>query len=52
MFACAPAVRLHVRVLGAEQLLRAIDGEFLDDVDHLAAAVVAPAGIPLGVLVR
>ena len=45
-------VRLHVRVLRAEELLRAVDGQLLDLVDHLAAAVVAPAGIPLGVLVR
>ena len=45
-------VRLHVRVLGAEQRLRARDGERFDDVDVLAAAVVAPARIALGVLVR
>ena len=45
-------VRLHVRVLGAEQLLRAVDRGLLDLVDDLAAAVVAPAGIALGVLVR
>ena len=46
------AVRLHVGVLGAEELLRPIDGQLLDDVDVLAAAVVAPAGIALGILVR
>ena len=45
-------VRLHVGVVGAEQRLRAIDRELLDDVDVLAAAVVALAGIALGVLVR
>ena len=45
-------VRLHVRVLGAEELLRAVDRDLLDLVDDLAAAVVAPAGIALGVLVR
>ena len=45
-------VRLDVRVLRAEQLLRAVDRELLDLVDHLAAAVVAAAGIALGVLVR
>ncbi len=45
-------VRLDVRVLGAEELLRAVDRELLDLVDDLAAAVVAPARIPLGVLVR
>ena len=36
-------VRLHVGVLGAEELLRAVDGELLDLVDELAAAVVALA---------
>ncbi len=45
-------VRLDVRVLGAEQLLRAVDRELLDLVDDLAAAVVALAGVTLGVLVR
>ena len=46
------AVRLHVGELGAEQLLGAIDRELLDDVDKLAAAVVPPARIALGILVR
>ena len=45
-------VRLDVRVLGAEQLLRAVDGELLDLVDHLAAAVIALPRVALGVLVR
>ena len=45
-------VGLHVRVLGAEELLRAVDRELLDLVDDLAAAVIALAGIALGVLVR
>ena len=45
-------VRLDVRVLGAEERLRAVDRELLDLVDDLAAAVVATPGIPLGVLVR
>ena len=44
-------VRLDVGVLGAEQLLGAVDRELLGDVDPLAAAVVAAAGIALGVLV-
>ena len=44
-------VRLHVGGLGAEQGLHPVDGELLDDVDVLAAAVVAPAGVALGVLV-
>ena len=46
-----PAVRLQVGVLGAEQLLGALDAELLGPVDDLAAAVVAPAGVALGVLV-
>ena len=44
-------VRLHVDVLGAEELLGPVDGELLGDVDELAAAVVALARIALGVLV-
>jgi hypothetical protein len=44
-------VRLHVGVLGAEELLGAVAGQVLDDVGELAAAVVALAGIALGVLV-
>ena len=44
-------VRLHVGVLGAEDLLAAVDGELLDLVDHVAAAVVARARQPLRVLV-
>ena len=45
-------MRLHVRVLGAEELLRAVDRELLDLVHDLAAAVVAASWIALGVLVR
>src|SRR5918996_13331 len=45
-------VRLDVRVLGVEERRGAVDGELLDLVGHLAAAVVAPARIALGVLVR
>jgi glycine hydroxymethyltransferase len=48
---CA-GVRLHVRVLGAEELLRPVDGQLLDLVHHLATAVIAPARIALRVLVR
>ena len=44
-------VRLHVGVLGAEQLLGAVDRQLLDDVDVLAAAVVAAPRVALGVLV-
>ena len=44
-------VRLHVRVLGAEQLLGAIARQVLHHVGELAPAVIALAGIALGVLV-
>ena len=44
-------VRLHVRVLCAEKLFRAVAGEVLDHVGEFAPAVVALAGIALGVLV-
>ena len=45
-------VWLHVHVVRAEELLRALDRERLDLVDDLAgAAVVTAAGVPLGVLV-
>jgi hypothetical protein len=45
-------MRLHVGVLCAEELLRAAARQLLDLVDDLAAAVVALAGVALGVLVR
>src|SRR3954466_1221400 len=45
-------MRLQVRVLAAEQLLGPRDADLLGPVDDLAAAVVALAGIALGVLVR
>jgi hypothetical protein len=48
----AARMRLHVGEVGAEQPLRAIDGELLHHVHMLAAAVVALAGIALRVLVR
>ena len=44
-------VRLHVRVVGAEQLLRPIDRQLLGDVDVLAAAVVTLTRITFRVLV-
>ena len=44
-------MRLQVGVLGAEQLRGPRDADLLGPVHHLAAAVVAPAGIALGVLV-
>ena len=45
-------VRLHVDIACAEQLFRTLDGKRLNDVDALAAAVVALARVALGVLVR
>ena len=39
-------------MLGAEQLLRPVARQILDDVGELAAAVIALAGISLGILVR
>ena len=42
---------LDVRVLGTEQCPGPVDGELLDLVDDLAAAVVPLARIPLGILV-
>ena len=42
----------RVGVLRREELLRPRDGERLGDVDVLAAAVVAAARVPFGVLVR
>ena len=44
-------MRLHVGVLGAEELLGAIARQVLHDIGEFAAAVVALAGIALGVLV-
>jgi hypothetical protein len=43
---------LDVGELRSEQRLDPIDRDLLDDVDVLAAAVVAPTRIALGVLVR
>ena len=43
-------MRLHVRVLGPEERLGAVDRELLDLVDDLAPAVVAPARVALGYL--
>ncbi len=44
-------MRLHVGVGGAEQLLGAVDRQGFGDVDELAAAVIALAGIAFGILV-
>ena len=45
-------VGLYVGVLRAVELADALDGQRLDLVHHLAAAVVAGGGIALGILVR
>lgn len=47
-----PRVGLDVGVIGAEEGLGAVDGDAFGGVDEFAAAVMAGAGIPLGVLVR
>ena len=44
-------MRLDVGVVCSEKAQRALDCKTLGDVDELAAAVVAPAGVALGVLV-
>ena len=46
------AVGLHVGEFRAEQLLGALAGELLDDIDLFAAAVVALARIAFGVFIR
>ena len=43
---------LDIHVLGAEELLRALDGQRLHRVGELAPAVVAAVGISFGILVR
>ncbi len=47
----AAGVGLDVDVLGAENPLCAVDGQLLDDIHVLAAAVPAAARVALGVLV-
>ena len=44
-------VRLHVGVVGTEQLLEAVDGQLLGDVHVFAATVVTLARVAFGVLV-
>ncbi len=45
-------MRLQVGMVGAEECLGPLDPDLLGPVDHLATAVITPAGIALGVLVR
>ena len=47
----AAGIRLDVGEIAGEQLLRPLDGQFLGDVDELAAAIVALARIALGIFV-
>jgi hypothetical protein len=47
----AAGVRLNIGETAAEQLLGALDGEFLGDIDELAAAIIAAARIALGIFV-
>ncbi len=42
---------LHIGEIAGEELLGALDGQRLGDIDELAAAVVAPARIALGIFV-
>ena len=49
--ACAPECGCTLAKRAVEQLAGAVDGELLGLVDLLAAAVVAPAGIALGIFV-
>ena len=44
-------IRLHIGEAAGEQLAGALDRELFRDVDELAAAVIAPAGIAFGVFV-
>ena len=44
-------MRLHIGELAAEQFGDAIDRKLLGDIDELAAAVIAPARIALGIFV-
>jgi hypothetical protein len=42
---------LHIGEIAGEELLGTLDGQRLGDIDELAAAVVAPARIALGIFV-
>ena len=44
-------VRLHIGIIRAEEHLGALDGKRFDDINMLTAAVIALAGVALGVLV-
>ena len=42
---------MHVGVIGTEQLFGTVDGQLLDFIHMLAAAVITLAGVAFGVLV-
>ena len=48
----AARVGLHIGMLGPEQLLRPVDGQLLDHIHELAAAVPALLWVALGVFIR
>ena len=45
-------IRLHIGKVTAKERLRPVDGKVFGHIDELAAAVIAPAGIALGIFVR
>ncbi len=47
---CA-GMRLDIGEFAAEKLLRPVDGDFLRHIDEFAPAIIAPAGIALGIFV-
>ena len=47
---CA-GVGLHICILGAEKFFQTVDGKLFGLVNHLAAAIIAVAGITLGIFV-
>jgi hypothetical protein len=49
--ACDPELGWTLAASAAEQFLQAVDGQLLGDIDVLAAAVIALAGIAFGILV-
>ena len=47
----AAGIRLHIREFAVEEPGDALNREAFGDVDELAAAIIAPAGIALGIFV-
>ena len=46
-----PAMRLHVGGIGTKNLLYPVNGQLLGNINKLAAAVIAFAGVAFGVFV-